>query len=299
MVDRAQSLIALFDGANVRRWRVVVTLPATEEGIRAAAIVTHKYSIQTNLSLVSCLPHASACLEAGARVITISLRGVLEWYEKQQKLVPRVTTDHPGIEAVQMCVSYILRHKLNTILMAADIRSWLELKQLSGIGAAALTQQQLDQIPMRTLATWFPRTDDTSRSTQQVREAPYPTRYLDAKKGFFLSLLPAECRSLVSAVLYVRLGEMSTWMEQITAILREEVRYRIELMSMDLRGLYQHRRKDRNHGSGEGQRPPMRRLRSSSSLASVRDGDQGKQEGYSSSPAGNTTAPMIEGVDYF
>ncbi|KAI6160692.1 hypothetical protein EDD17DRAFT_1875323 [Pisolithus thermaeus] len=220
MVDRARHLVALFDKANVRRWRVVVTLPATEDGIRAAAVLTEEHSIQTNLSLVSCLPHAAACIEAGAKMVTMSVGGILEWYEQQQKPVPKVAVDHPGIETIQSCVSYILHNKLNATLMTADIRNWTELKHLSGIGGAALTEKQLDQIPMRTLMTWFPRPNDTSRSTINARAAPYPTRYLESKRGFFMSLLPAECRSLISAVLYVRIGQMKVWMEEIEAVVK-------------------------------------------------------------------------------
>lgn len=41
--------------------------------MRAAAVLTHEHSIQTNLSLVSCLSHASACIEAGAKMITMSV----------------------------------------------------------------------------------------------------------------------------------------------------------------------------------------------------------------------------------
>lgn len=302
MVDKAQYLIALFDKANVRRWRIVVTLPATEEGIRAAAVLTGKYSIQTNLSLVSCLPHAAACIEAGVKMVTMSVGGILEWYEQQQKLVPKVTADHPGIEAIQTCVSYILHNRLNTTLLAADIRSWTELKQLSGIGGAALTEKQLDQVSMRTLTTWFPRSDDTSRSTINARGAPYPTRYLESKRGFFLSLLPAEFRSLVSAVLYVRLGQMKVWMEEIEGVVNDELRHRVKLAKMDLKAMYQckpwvRQRASEDMDRKKASRRPSKRSSSSLSASSASASDSGGHE--KSSARKGTATPLVEGVDYF
>lgn len=306
MVDRARHLVALFDKANVRRWRVVVTLPATEDGIRAAAVLTEEYSIQTNLSLVSCLPHAAACIEAGAKMVTMSVGGILEWYEQQQKPVPKLTVDHPGIEMIQTCVSYILLNKLNATLMTADIRNWTELKQLSGIGGAALTEKQLDQIPMRTLTTWFPRSNDTSRSTINARAAPYPTRYLESKPGFLMSLLPANCRSLVSAVLYVRLGQMKVWMEEIEAVVKDELKHRIKLAKMDVIGMYRckswvRRRASKDADGKKSSMGGLSRRSSSSSLASnasVSDSDH-LEKPRSSSDCKGTATPLVEGVDYF
>jgi len=181
---------------------------------------------------------------------------------------------------------------------------WTELKQLSGIGAAALTQQQLDQIPMHTLVTWFPRADDASRSTQSARAAPYPTQYLKSKRGFFLSLLPADQRSLVSAVLYVRLGQMSALMREIESVVREEVRFHVEVMTVDLRTIYLSRRKEPvMSGDGDGRKKSRRgRSRSSSSSSRVIDGDGEKSRvsrTLASSPVHDTTTKMIEGVDYF
>ena len=225
---------------------------------------------------------------------------------------------------IQTCASYILQRKLNTILMAADVRNvcepqlffaeynlifwlqWTELKQLSGIGAAALTQQQLDQIPMRTLVTWFPRADDASRSTQSARAAPYPTQYLKSKPGFFLSLLPADQRSLVSAVLYVRLGQMSALMREIENVVRGEVRSHVEVITMDLGAVYMRRIKELEmSGDGEGRKKSRRgrgQSRSSSSSSQVIDGDGEKSRvsrTLASSPSHDTATKMIEGVDYF
>ena len=156
---------------------------------------------------------------------------------------------------------------------------------------------------MQTLVTWFPRTDDASRSTQSARAAPHPTKYLDSKRGFFLSLLPADQRSLVSAVLYVRLGQMTTLMREIESVVREEVRSHVELITVDLRTLYQRRRNEVEASEGSERREKSRKRRSrtsSSSPSSDIDGD-GEKLGVSRSSTLSQahTAEMIQGVDYF
>ncbi|KIJ64728.1 hypothetical protein HYDPIDRAFT_28095 [Hydnomerulius pinastri MD-312] len=284
MVARARSMIAKFDAANIRRWRVVVTLPATEDGIHAAAEL-NEHAIQTNLSLVSCLPHASACIEAGARLLTMSVGPILEWFEQQDKITPRVSStssNHPGIEVIQSCATYIHRHRLNTSIVTTEMRTWSELKQLNGIGGAALSKNHLDQIPKQKLATWYPRPDDTSGATMRSREAEYPSRYLDSKQGFLASL-PAQCRSLVSAVLYVRLGKMKVHMEDIALVVRDEVRRRVELETMDLDCLYR--------------RPAQQVTKPKKTSSSKRS----KSSARSKPPLGQAEepAPLIEGVEYF
>lgn len=48
----------------------------------------------------------------------------MEWFEQQQggTRVGRVSQDHPGIEAIQSCATFIQRHELNTTLLTTDVR---------------------------------------------------------------------------------------------------------------------------------------------------------------------------------
>ncbi|KAG8216233.1 hypothetical protein J3R82DRAFT_8274 [Butyriboletus roseoflavus] len=255
MVSRATAMVAKFDAAQVRRWRIIVTLPATEDGICAAQVLTNRHGIQTNLSLVSCLAHAAACIEASAGTVSMSVEPIMEWYE-QKHGIQAGHQDHPGIETIQSCATFIHRHGINTTLLTTDVRmvkllrdlvrafvtfdmsgQWAELKQLGGIGAAALKKDQLDQIPMRRLTTWCPRPDDKSPATLRALQAEHPSHHLDSNKGFLASL-PAENRSLISAVLYVRLGKMAVHMETIEKAVWDEIKRRIRLETIPLESLY-------------------------------------------------------------
>jgi len=291
-------MVSKFDEAQVRRWRIIVTLPATEDGICAARELTNRHGIQTHLSLVSCLAHAAACIEAGAGMVSMSVEPIMEWFERQcGTRAGRVSRDHPGIEAIQSCATFIHRRGLNTTLVTTDVRKWSELKQLGGIGATSLTKAQLDQIPMQRMATWYPRPGDKSPATLRALQAEYPSHYLDSNKGFMASL-SAECRSLVSAVLYVRLGKMAAYMETIEKAVWYEIKQRIRLETIPLEHLYRRRpsldsptetRSSRKSTSGKS---TSSKRSKSSSRRSSRQEDEPEQKGA-------IPEPMVEGVDYF
>lgn len=172
---------------------------------------------------------------------------------------------------------------------------WAELKQLGGIGATALTKDQLDQIPMQRLATWYPRPGDKSPATLRALQAENPSHYLDSDKGFMASL-PAECRSLVSAVLYVRLGKMAAHMETIEKAVWYEIKQRIRLETIPLEQLYRRRpssptetRSSRKSTSGKS--TSSKRSKSRSRRSSRQENEPEQKE-----PVPDT---MVEGVDFF
>ncbi|OJA18539.1 hypothetical protein AZE42_04009 [Rhizopogon vesiculosus] len=239
MVSEARALIALFDEANVRRGRVLITLPATEAGIRAAHELTTKYSIRIHLSMVTSLAHASACIEAGATMLSMNVGPIMSWFEKKDgdEVNYPIAPGHPGIEKIQSCIDYIHEHALNTSLLAVDIRNWQELKQLNGLGAAALDQKQLDQIPQHRLTTWFPDMfveDCELPAYRRACEAEYPSNFLSRHQGSFSMAFTAQDRSLMSSVVYPRMGQNKVLMEEIEDIVRKEVRHRIGLEAFDL-----------------------------------------------------------------
>ncbi|KAG2128291.1 hypothetical protein DEU56DRAFT_742098 [Suillus clintonianus] len=243
MVDEARALMDLFDGADVRRWRVIITLPATEEGIRAAHELTNEYKIRIHLSMVTSLAHACACIEAGATMLSMNVGPIMTWFEKKDgdEAEHQIAPGHPGIKTVQSCINYIRQNSLNTSLLVADIRDWDELKQLNGIDAVALNQKLLDQISMQGLTTWSPEIMEDyefSPAYRCAREAKYPSDFLNHERGIGMAL-SAEDRSLMSSVVYIPLGQNKVFMEHIQDVIRKEVRDRLYLDTFDLpRTLY-------------------------------------------------------------
>ena len=71
-VERARSLIALYEAAGIARERVLIKIASTWEGIQAARALQAE-GIRCNLTLLS-LPQAVACADAGVQLIS-PLRG--------------------------------------------------------------------------------------------------------------------------------------------------------------------------------------------------------------------------------
>ncbi|KAG2159520.1 uncharacterized protein EDB93DRAFT_291960 [Suillus bovinus] len=234
MVDEARALVDLFDRADVRRWRVVITLPATEDGIRAAYELTNKYSIGIHLSMVTCLAHTRACIEAGATMLSMNLAPIMTWFEKKDRVEVEhpIAPGHPGIKKIQSCINYIRQNSLNTSLLVADIRDWDELKQLSGIDAVALNKKLLDQISMLGLTTWFPEILEDYEVSPVYREAKRPSDFLNHERGFGMTLSAGD-RSLMSSVVYIQLGQNKVFMEKIEDIIRKEVNERLYVDAFD------------------------------------------------------------------
>ena len=230
----------------------------------------------------------------------------MQWFEQQRDArATCIAQDHPGIEAIQSCATFIHRHGLNTSLLTTDVRKaswmprvgrvvdgdpfgqWSELKQLSGLSATALAQAQLDQIPMKRWVTWYPPPEDRSPATLHARAAVSPSRGVDASKGF-LATLPAECRSMVSAVLYVRLGNMAAHMATIEQVMWDEITQRIRLETIPLERLY-----DRPSHPKES-RPARTSTSGNSSRASSGRSRSRRRRDTQQAPKAST----VDGVDY-
>ena len=113
-----------------------------------------------------------------------------------------------------------------------------------------------------------------------------------------MASLPAECRSLVSAVLYVRLGKMAVHMDTIEKAVWYEIKQRIRLETIPLEHLYRRRpsldsptdtRSSRKSTSGKS--TSSKRSKSRSRRSSRQEGEHEQKESIP-----NT---MVEGVDYF
>jgi hypothetical protein len=220
----------------------------------------------------------------------------MEWFERQcDTRAGEISQDHPAIEAIQSCATFIRRRGLNTTLLTTDVRKWAELKQLGGIGATALTKDQLDQIPMQRLATWYPQPGDKSPATLRALQAEHPSHYLDSNKGFMASL-PAECRSLVSAVLYVRLGKMAVHMETIEKAVWYEIKQRIRLETIPLEYLYRRRPSSPTETRSSRKSTSGKSISSKRSKSRSRHSSRQEDEPEQKEPIPDT---MVEGVDYF
>ena len=70
---RARRLVQSFQDNGVAKEKVVVSIPATEQGVHATRMLAKEDGILVNLAMVAGVSHAAVCAEAGAAWITFHL----------------------------------------------------------------------------------------------------------------------------------------------------------------------------------------------------------------------------------
>lgn len=99
----------------------------------------------------------------------------------------------------------------------------------------ALDEKLLDQISMGGLTTWSPEIMEdyeVSPAYLCAREAKYPSDFLNHERGIGMALSAGD-RSLMSSVVYIRLGQNKVFMEKIEDVIRKEVDERLDVDGFD------------------------------------------------------------------
>lgn len=129
-VERARTLISLYNELNVPKERVLIKLSATWEGIQAAEIL-EKEGIRTNLTLVFHMIQAVACAERGITLISPFVGRVNDSYTKKTGLTYSFESE-PGVLLVRNIFNYFKKFDHKTIIMGASLRSTGSCYELAG-----------------------------------------------------------------------------------------------------------------------------------------------------------------------
>jgi len=73
IVRKARKLVQRFQANGIAKDRIIVSIPATEEGVHAVRLLSKEDGILVNLAMVTGMSHAAVCAEAGAAWITFHL----------------------------------------------------------------------------------------------------------------------------------------------------------------------------------------------------------------------------------
>ncbi|TFK36238.1 hypothetical protein BDQ12DRAFT_687072 [Crucibulum laeve] len=142
IVKKGKSLIALFEECSIPRSRVLVKIPATYAGIRAAhTLETSVNPIHTNLTLIFSLSQAIACAQAGVAVISPFVGRVKDWWAARairdgisEEFHEQPLSEHPGIILVHHIRAAYTAYGYKTEVMAAGFRKPEEIIQLGRAG---------------------------------------------------------------------------------------------------------------------------------------------------------------------
>ncbi len=146
-LEKARSIISLYEENGISRERILIKLATTWEGI-AVSKVLEKEGIHTNMTLLFSLVQAVACAEAGSQLISPFVGRILDWHCKHYNKEFEGIED-PGVQSVIQIFNYYKKFGHPTEIMGASFRNVGEIKELVGcdlltIGPNFLEQMQQD-----------------------------------------------------------------------------------------------------------------------------------------------------------
>ena len=120
-VERARSIIAMYEECGVSKDRILIKLAGTWEGIQAAKILEAE-GIQCNITLVFSFLQAAAAAQAKAYLISPFPGRILDWHKKQSGESGYPPEADPGVLAVKRMYAYFRKYGYDTICMPASWR---------------------------------------------------------------------------------------------------------------------------------------------------------------------------------
>lgn len=144
-IEKAKSLIHLYEQAGVKRERILIKLASTWEGGIAAKSL-EKEGIHCNMTLMFSLPQAVHCAEAGATLISPFVGRILDWYKARHGIAEYPPEIDPGVLSVKKIYSYFKKYHYKTQVMGASFRNLDEILSLAGCDLLTIAPKFLEEL---------------------------------------------------------------------------------------------------------------------------------------------------------
>ncbi len=144
-VEKARTLISLYEAAGIDRKRVLIKLASTWEGIVAAQRL-EKEGIHCNMTLLFSLAQAIACAEAKATLISPFVGRILDWYKKSENVASYPPAEDPGVKSVTTIYNYYKKFGYKTQIMGASFRNKEEILELAGCDLLTIAPSLLEEL---------------------------------------------------------------------------------------------------------------------------------------------------------
>lgn len=144
-IQKAHSLISLYETAGIDRERILIKLASTWEGIKAAEYL-EKECIHCNMTLMFSLPQAIACADARATLISPFVGRILDWYIKNEGRPSYPPNEDPGVHSVTNIFNYYKKHGHKTQIMGASFRNSGEILELAGCDLLTIAPKFLEEL---------------------------------------------------------------------------------------------------------------------------------------------------------
>ena len=147
-IDKARTLIGLYEAAGVDRNRVLIKLGTTWEGIRAAERL-EKENIHTNMTLLFSFAQAVACAEAKVTLISPFVGRIYDWYKKAKGVADIPREEDPGVSSVVRIYNYYKKHGYKTQVMGASFRKADQIIDLAGCDLLTISPELMNELGSR------------------------------------------------------------------------------------------------------------------------------------------------------
>lgn len=144
-IEKAKTIITLYEKAGIDRKRILIKLASTWEGVMAAKALEEE-GIHCNMTLMFSLPQAAACAEAKATLISPFVGRILDWHKKNENKENFLPTEDPGVRSVTNIFSYYKKFDYKTQIMGASFRNKEEILELAGCDLLTISPDLLKQL---------------------------------------------------------------------------------------------------------------------------------------------------------
>jgi len=144
-IEKAHSLISLYESAGIGRERILIKLASTWEGIQAAEIL-EKEGIHCNMTLMFSLTQAICCAEVKATLISPFVGRILDWFKKAEGKESYPAEEDPGVLSVTQIYHYYKKMGIQTQIMGASFRNSGQILQLAGCDLLTIAPPLLQEL---------------------------------------------------------------------------------------------------------------------------------------------------------
>lgn len=144
-LQKAKTLIGLYEAAGIDRKRILIKLASTWEGAKAAAQL-EKEGIHCNMTLMFSLAQAIPCAEAKATLISPFVGRILDWHKKNEGKTSYPPAEDPGVKSVTIIYNYYKKIGYKTQIMGASFRNADEILELAGCDLLTISPNFLEEL---------------------------------------------------------------------------------------------------------------------------------------------------------
>lgn len=143
-IECARRLVQYIEDRGVAKFRVLIKIPSTWEGIQAAKVLEEE-GIHCNLTLLFSFSQAIAAAQAGVTLISPFVGRIYDFY-KGKTGIDYKGEDDPGVLSVKKIYNFYKKYGYTTEIMGASFRNTGEIKELAGCDLLTISPALLKEL---------------------------------------------------------------------------------------------------------------------------------------------------------